>query len=67
MGIYINKGYEGFQSVIYIDMTRFTSDIDGNKIVNYTGDIVLASINYDKGTKRHECMIEEFSKHSGHL
>lgn len=29
--------------------------------MNYTGDILLVGINYDKKTKKHECVIEEYS------
>lgn len=28
-------------------------------ILNYTGDILLVGINYDKGTKEHQCVIEK--------
>ena len=31
-------------------------------ILNYTGDILLVGINYDKGTKEHQCMIEKYEK-----
>ena len=30
-----------------------------SKIAEYTGDILLVGINYDKETKRHECVIEK--------
>lgn len=29
-------------------------------ITNYTGDIILVGISYDKKTKKHECVIEKF-------
>lgn len=32
------------------------------KIAEYTGDILLVGINYDKATKRHECQIERWKK-----
>ena len=32
-----------------------------DSIVDYTGDILLVGINYDKKTKKHECVIEEYS------
>lgn len=32
------------------------------KITDYTGDILLVGINYDKNTKRHECQIERWRK-----
>ena len=31
-----------------------------SKIAEYTGDILLVGINYDKETKRHECVIEKW-------
>lgn len=32
------------------------------KIADYTGDILLVGINYDKNTKQHECQIERWHK-----
>ena len=29
-------------------------------VKNYTGDILLVGISYDKKSKKHECMIEEY-------
>lgn len=29
-------------------------------IAEYTGEILLVGINYDKKTKKHECVIEEY-------
>ena len=31
-------------------------------ILNYTGDILLVGINYNKGTKEHQCLIEKYEK-----
>ena len=31
-------------------------------ILSYTGDILLVAINYDKGSKEHQCMIEKYEK-----
>ena len=31
-------------------------------VADYTGDILLVGINYDKDTKQHECQIEQWSK-----
>ena len=31
-------------------------------IENYTGDILLVGINYDKKTKEHQCVIEKYTK-----
>lgn len=33
----------------------------------YTGDILLVGINYDKKTKSHQCLIEEFTKSSNDI
>lgn len=32
------------------------------KVVDYTGDLLLVAVNYDKKTKRHECKIERVNK-----
>ena len=29
---------------------------------DYKGNIIIAGINYDKKTKKHECVIEEYKK-----
>lgn len=31
-------------------------------ILNYTGDVLLVGINYDKNSKKHECLIEKYEK-----
>ncbi len=31
-----------------------------NSIKEYAGDILLVGINYDKKTKKHECIIDEY-------
>lgn len=33
-----------------------------DSVVNYTGDILLVGINYDKDSKNHECLIEKYEK-----
>lgn len=33
-----------------------------DSILEYTGDILLVGINYDKKTKEHECRIEKIKK-----
>ena len=30
--------------------------------MNYTGDILLVGINYDKNSKEHQCLIEKYKK-----
>lgn len=32
-----------------------------SSITNYTGEILLVGINYDKGSKEHQCKIEKFT------
>ena len=31
-------------------------------ILNYTGNILLVGINYDKDNKEHQCLIEKYEK-----
>ena len=31
-------------------------------ILDYTGDILLVGINYDKDSKQHQCLIEKYKK-----
>ena len=31
-------------------------------ILNYTGEILLVGINYDKNSKEHQCLIERYEK-----
>ena len=33
-----------------------------DSILNYTGDILLVAINYDKISKEHQCLIEKYKK-----
>lgn len=33
-----------------------------NSLLQYTGDILLIAINYDKNSKKHECVIEEYQE-----
>ena len=35
-----------------------------DSILNYTGDVLLVGINYDKGKKEHQCLIERYTKGS---
>ena len=34
----------------------------GNALKDYQGNILLVGINYDKATKKHECLIEKIQK-----
>ena len=31
-------------------------------VLNYTGDILMVGINYDKESKEHQCLIEKYKK-----
>lgn len=31
-------------------------------LLQYTGDILIVGINYDKDSKKHECLIEQYEK-----
>ena len=33
-----------------------------DSLLQYTGDILLVAVNYDKNSKKHECVIEEYQK-----
>ena len=33
-----------------------------DSILAYTGKILLVAINYDKNSKKHQCLIEEYDK-----
>lgn len=33
-----------------------------DSVLDYTGDILLVGINYDKKTKEHQCLIEKYEK-----
>mgnify|MGYP000153914163 CR=1 FL=1 len=33
-----------------------------DSVLHYTGDILLVAINYDKNSKKHPCLIEEYEK-----
>lgn len=33
-----------------------------NSLLQYTGNILLVAVNYDKSSKKHECVIEEYQK-----
>lgn len=63
-----NKDYETVATVIEkIHMEYASTAIEQIKekkypegLKQYTGNILLVGINYDKKTKKHECMIEEY-------
>lgn len=57
MGRFVNPDNSAFQvalnSRIYVDKTG---------LLEYTGDILLVAINYNKSTKEHNCLIERYEK-----
>ena len=64
--------YSSFYPVLVVelkwnkDVTTVLQQIKDKRypesILNYTGDILLVGINYDKGTKEHQCLIEKYEK-----
>ena len=54
-----------FNSVEAADLGTFgclTVEVYKRQVLQYTGNILLVGINYDKKTKVHECIIEELVK-----
>ena len=43
-------------------MTQIKDKKYPSSISNYTGEILLVGINYDKTSKKHECVIEKVQK-----
>lgn len=72
MGTYINKGNLAFKKILrsnYVDKTSFIADaaIDQihrkeyeGKVLEYTDNLLLVGINYDKESKKHTCIIEKY-------
>ena len=62
----IEKIHTDYASIIQYNDENSLSQIKDKKysdsILNYTGDILLVGINYDKDSKKHECMIEKYQK-----
>ena len=44
------------------DLQQIKSKRYPDSILNYTGDILLVAINYDKISKEHQCLIEKYKK-----
>ena len=70
MGIYVNMGDASFEmsrnSDIYVDKSMLIAQIKDRQyaawIADYTGDILLVGISYDKKSKEHACLIETWRK-----
>ena len=43
-------------------LTQILTLVCSSWILNYTGDILLVGINYDKKSKEHQCLIEKYEK-----
>ena len=43
-------------------MTQIKDKKYPSSILNYTGEILLVGINYDKNSKEHQCLIEKYKK-----
>ena len=43
-------------------MTQIKDKNYPSSISNYTGEILLVGINYDKNSKEHQCLIEKYKK-----
>ena len=43
-------------------MTQIKDKKYPSSISNYTGEILLVGINYDKNSKEHQCLIEKYKK-----
>ena len=43
-------------------LTQIKTKMYPSSILNYTGDILLVGINYDKKSKEHQCLIEKYVK-----
>lgn len=57
MGAYINIGNAGFRSARngeYVDKM----DSDAAKVAEYSDNLLLVGISYDRETKQHNCRIE---------
>lgn len=68
MGIFLNRGYEDFESAInsqiYVDKTdviAYFNRLVKTEHIYGPNSVVLAGINYDKKTKKHSCTIERIS------
>lgn len=58
MGTFINVGNEGFRRIRnseYIDKSGLIAEV-----TQYTDNLLLVGINYDREKKTHECEIENF-------
>lgn len=74
MAIISDKGFQNkkwnttFLRKVVRNMRRFVNpgntafEVAVNSLLQYTGQILLIGINYDKKTKEHSCKIERFER-----
>lgn len=74
MAIISDKGFQNkkwnttFLRKVVRSMRRFVNpgntafEVAVNSLLQYTGQILLIGINYDKKTKEHSCKIERFER-----
>ena len=74
MAIISDKGFQNkkwnttFLRKVVRNMRRFVNpgntafEVAVNSLLQYTGQIILIGINYDKKTKEHSCKIERFER-----
>ena len=55
MGRFVNPDNSAFQAAL-------GSEIYNCLLQQYTGNILLVAVNYDKKSKKHQCVIEKFEK-----
>ena len=58
----VNMNYDELKSAIIEMLSGDQVKIDVTSFQNYTGDILLVGINYDKEGKEHQCLIEKYEK-----
>ena len=51
----------GFADFVFLPKPEYKDDYP-DSVLHYTGDILLVAINYDKNSKKHQCLIEEYEK-----
>lgn len=51
----------GFADFVFLPKPEYKDDYP-DSVLHYTGDILLVAINYDKNSKKHQCLIKEYEK-----
>lgn len=65
MGTFVNPDNFAFQAALnaITALQQIKNKRYPESILDYTGDVLLVGINYDKTSKEHECIIEKYEKH----